>query len=207
MCNNCMEQILNKRHAIRHATLSVTNFKHAVRRSVFQATNVYRSNFDEYEDNIQKILLKTLSWKKRKQSSQSAEIIIQNSLFFRVANSLKTDQDRQTERNKFEASQISFEENQELLDDQTHKSILETLTSINEEDYRTLEDALSYCENEFERDTLLSLANGEKAEVFAERHQITLANANQKRRRVKEKIKVRIRDQSPNIDEMGDNYG
>ena len=58
MCNNCMEQILNKRHAIRHATLSVTNFKHAIRRSVFQATNVHRSNFDEYEDNIQKILLK-----------------------------------------------------------------------------------------------------------------------------------------------------
>ena len=207
MCNNCMEQILNKRHAVRHATLSVTSFNQAIRRSVFQARNVHRSNFDEYEDNIQKILLKTLSWKKRKQSSQTSEVVIQNSLFFRVASSLKRDQDRQIKRNQFEASQISFEENQELLDDQTHKDILETLTSINEEDYRTIEDALSYCENDLERDALLSLSNGEKAKVFAERHNIEIDNANQIRRRAKEKVKSRIRALNQNIGEVGENHG
>ena len=207
MCNNCTEQILNKRHVIRHAALSPINFEKHLRRTFFQATNVHRSNSDEYEDNVQKILLRILTWKKNKQSEQEDEVVIQNSFVFRVANSLKKDQDRNIRRNQFEASQISFEENQELLEDNEHQEIFTSLTEIGEDNFRTLEDALSYCENDLERDALLSLSNGEKAKVFAERHNIETDNANQIRRRTKEKVKARVRALNQNIDEVGENHG
>ena len=207
MCNNCREQILNKRHTFRHAALSATNFKKVVRASIFQATNLHRSNSDEYEDNVQKILLRIFTWKRNKQNAQEDEIVIQNSFFFRAAKSLKIDQNRNIARNQFESSQISFEENQELLEDQEHQDIFTTLTAINEDNFRTLENALLYCENDIERDALLSLSNGEKAKVFAERHHIQLDNANQIRRRVKEKVKSRVRVQAQNIDEGADYHG
>ena len=207
MCNNCTQQILNKRHVIRHAALSPINFEKHLRRTFFQATNVHRSNSDEYEDNVQKILLRILTWKKNKQSEQADEVVIQNSFVFRVANSLKKDQDRNIRRNQFEASQISFEENQELLEDDEHQEIFTSLAEIGEDNFRTLENALSYCENDLERDALLSLSNGEKAKVFAERHNIEIDNANQIRRRAKEKVKSRIRALNQNIGEVEENHG
>ena len=207
MCNNCTEQILNKRHVIRHAALSPINFEKHLRRTFFQATNVHRSNSDEYEDNVQKILLRILTWKKNKQSEQADEVVIQNSFVFKAANSLKKDQNRNIERNQFEASQISFEENQELLEDGEHQEILTSLQEISEDNFRSLEDALSYCENDLERDALLSLSNGEKAEVFARRHSKSLAAANQIRRRAKEKAKSRYRAQIENTVNVEDNHG
>ena len=207
MCNNCTEQILNKRHVIRHAALSPINFEKHIRRSFFQAANVHRSNSDEYEDNVQKILLRMLTWKKNKQNEQEDEVTIQNSFVFKVADSLKKDQNRNIERNQFEASQISFEENQELLEDGEHQEILTSLQEISEDNFRSLEDALSYCENDLERDALLSLSNGEKAKVFAERHNIEINNANQIRRRAKEKVKSKARALNQNIDEVEENHG
>ena len=207
MCNNCTEQILNKRHVIRHAALSPINFEKHLRRTFFQATNVHRSNSDEYEDNVQKILLRILTWKKNKQTEQEDKVIIQNSFVFKVASSLKKDQNRNIDRNQFEASQISFEENQELLEDSEHQEIVTSLADISGDNFRTLEDALSYCENDLERDAILSLSNGEKAKVFAERHNIEIDNANQIRRRAKEKVKSKFRTLNQNIDEVGGNHG
>ena len=70
-----------------------------------------------------------LTWK-NKQNEQADEVVIQNSFVFRVANSLKKDQDRNIRRNQFEASQISFEENQELLEDNEHQEIFTSLTEL-----------------------------------------------------------------------------
>ena len=148
-----------------------------------------------------------LTWKKNKQSEQADEVVIQNSFVFRVANSLKKDQERNIRRNQFEASQISFEENQELLEDNEHQEIFTSLAELGEDNFRTLEDALSYCENDLERDALLSLSNGEKAKAFAERHNIETDNANQIRRRTKEKVKSRVRALNQNIDEVEENHG
>lgn len=207
MCKNCPEQILNKRHTLRHAALSPINFQKYARESVFQAAHVHRNNSVEYEDNVHKILLRILTWKKNKQIAQEDEIVIQNSFFFKVADSLKKDHNRNVAKNQFESSQISFEENQELLEDKEHQDIFTTLTEIGEDNFRTLENALSYCENDLERDALLSLSNGEKAKEFAERHHIELDNANQIRRRTKEKVKSRVRAQAQNIGEGGDYHG
>ena len=207
MCKNCPEQILDKRHTLRQAALSPINFENHLRVSVFQATHIHRTKSDEYEDNVQKILLKILTWKRNKQSAQEGEVVIQNSLFFKAANSLRKDQNRNVARNEFETSQISFEENQELLEDQEHQDIFTTLKEIGENNYRTLENALSYCESDIERDALLSLSNGEKAIVFAERHNIELANANQIRRRAKEKVKSRVRTEAVNVGEEENNHG
>ena len=156
--------------------------------------------FSEYGKQLQEE-------EKNKQNEQEDKVIIQNSFVFKVASSLKKDQNRNIDRNQFEASQISFEENQELLEDSEHQEIVTSLADISGDNFRTLEDALSYCENDLERDAILSLSNGEKAKVFAERHNIEIDNANQIRRRAKEKVKSKFRTLNQNIDEVGGNHG
>ena len=198
MCNNCIQYITRDRHVIRHASLAMTEFNEQnLKSDIFKAANKYKSSHLEFKDHVQNILVKFFNWKKNKLEEMNKQNIpinefkVSKGIFYNIASSIKKDADK-NKKNEFYSSLLQYDEKEDFFDDLAHKQALEDTVSLNEEEQKTIKDILKLCENDQEKDIILSIANEEKPEDFADRHQLAYSTVIQRRRRTITKLMKRF---------------
>ena len=198
MCNNCIQYITRDRHVIRHASLAMTEFNEQnLKSDIFKAANKYKSSHLEFKDHVQNILVKFFNWKKnklealKKQNIPNDEFKVSKGIFYEIARSIKIDVGK-NKKNEFHSSLLKYDEKEDFFDDLAHKQALENTVSFNEEEQKTINDILELCESKQEKDVILSIANGEKPQDFADRNELDYSAVIQRRRRTINKIMKRV---------------
>ena len=198
MCNNCIQYITRDRHVIRHASLAMTQFNERnITPEILKATNKYKSSHLEFKDHVQNILVKFFNWKKNKleemneQNIPSNEFKVSKGIFYDIARSIKIDVGK-NKKNEFYSSLLKYDDKEDFFDDLAHKQALEDTVSFNEEEQKTIKDILKLCENDQEKDIILSIASEEKPQDFADRNQIAYSAVIQRRRRTITKLMKRV---------------
>ena len=213
MCNNCIQYITRDRHVIRHASLAMTEFNEQnLKSDIFKAANKYKSSHLEFKDHVQNILVKFFNWKKNKLEEMNKKNIpvnefnVSKGIFYNIASSIKKDADK-NKKNEFYSSLLQYDEKEDFFDDLAHKQALEDTVSFNEEEQKTIKDILKLCENDQEKDIILSIANEEKPQDFADRNQLAYSAVIQQRRRTITKLMKRVSMSKNKSQDMEANNG
>ena len=126
-----------------------------------------------------------------KQNIPINEFKVSKGIFYNIASSIKKDADK-NKKNEFYSSLLQYDEKEDFFDDLAHKQALEDTVILNEEEQKTINDILELCESKQEKDVILSIANGEKPQDFADRNELEYSAVIQRRRRTINKIMKRV---------------
>ena len=146
----------------------ITDKKSVIRQAAFKN----RNDFVEVNDLISIIHYKFFNWK----SKQEGTINVNNTFFHRIAHNAAID-----EIGEYDVS----------IDSSEHESLVEQIHFHDPSSFVLAQRIMKDCSTE-EKDAVISVANNEQPEDFAERYGITYANAVQKRRRAIKKIRERL---------------
>ena len=137
-----------------------------------QAAFKNRNDFVEVNELISIIHYKFFNWK----SKQEGPIHVNNTFFHRIAHNAAIDEIRE-----YDVS----------IDSSEHDSLVEEIYFNDPSTFVLAQRIMKDCSTE-EKDAIISIANKEQPEEFAERYGITYSNAVQKRRRAIKKVRERL---------------
>ena len=137
-----------------------------------QAAFKHKNDFVEVNELISIIHYKFFKWKRK----QDGPIEVNNTFFHRIAHNAALD-----EIKEYEVS----------IDSPEHEKLVEQIHFNDPSSFVLAQRIIKDCSEE-EKDALFSIANKEQPDEFAERYNISYANAVQKRRRLVKKIKDRL---------------
>lgn len=137
-----------------------------------QAAFKYKNDFVEANELISIINFKFFNWKRK----QEGPINVNNSFFHRIAHNAAIDEVREVD--------IS-------IDSPEHKKLVDEVHFHDPSSFLLLHKIMNDCSTE-EKDAITSVANQEDPDEFAQRYNITYANAVQRRRRALKKVRNRL---------------